>query len=122
MVDNELSPQDIALVEDAARRFVVSEVRPHQDLAEVAHDRHAGLGHGLFRGARAGSVARELSVRTARCGPSAPRVPHRHQTVIFRLPGRHRTPCTAAACHRRYRDVVPPGRSSPTGQRKYKPE
>ena len=29
MVDNELSPQDIALVEDAARRFVVSEVRPH---------------------------------------------------------------------------------------------
>ena len=25
---------------------------PHQDLPEVAHDRHAGLGHGLFRVAR----------------------------------------------------------------------
>ncbi len=36
MVDNELSPQDIALVEDAARRFVVSEVRPHLEAWEEA--------------------------------------------------------------------------------------
>lgn len=36
MADNELSPQDIALVEDAARRFVVSEVRPHLEAWEEA--------------------------------------------------------------------------------------
>lgn len=36
MVDNELSPQDIALVEDAARRFVLSEVRPHLEAWEEA--------------------------------------------------------------------------------------
>lgn len=36
MVENGLSPQDIALVEDAARRFVVSEVRPHLEAWEEA--------------------------------------------------------------------------------------
>lgn len=36
MVDHDISPQDIALVEDAARRFVVSEVRPHLDAWEEA--------------------------------------------------------------------------------------
>ncbi len=36
MVDNGASPHDIGLVEDAARRFVVAEVRPHLEAWEEA--------------------------------------------------------------------------------------